>query len=57
MWTLLVVKLMIMYFTVMVEDRVNHGCCVQHRLEVLYMHIDFSIVFSQVGCELVDEHP
>jgi hypothetical protein len=56
MRTLSVVKLMTSYFAITVEDQVNHGCCVQHRLEVLYMHIDFFIVFRQVGCELVDEH-
>jgi hypothetical protein len=55
--TLTVVKLVTLYFTVTVKDRVNHRCCVQHRLEALYMHIDFFIVFRQVGCELVDEHP
>jgi hypothetical protein len=33
------------YFTVTVEDRVNHSFCVQHRLEALYMRIDFIIVF------------
>jgi hypothetical protein len=57
MWTLSVVRLMTPYFTVTVEDRVNHGCCVQYRLEALYMCIDFFIVFRQVRCELVDEHP
>jgi hypothetical protein len=55
-WTLSVVKLMTLYFAITVEDRVNHGCCVQHHLEALYMHIDFFIVFRQVGCELIDEH-
>jgi hypothetical protein len=54
--TLLVVKLMTPYFAVTVEDRVNHGCCIQHHLEALYMHIDFFIVFRQVRCELIDEH-
>jgi hypothetical protein len=52
-----VVKLMTPYFIVTVKDRVNHGCCIQHRLEALYMCIDFFIVFRQVGCELVNEHP
>jgi hypothetical protein len=51
--TFSVVKIVTPYFTVTIEDRVNHGCCVQHRLEALYMRIDFFIV----GCELVDEHP
>jgi hypothetical protein len=51
-----VVKLMTPYFIVAVEYRVNHGWCVQHRLEALYMRNDFFIIFRQVGCELVDEH-
>jgi hypothetical protein len=45
------------YFAITIEDWVNHGCCVDHRLEVLYMRIDFFIVFRQVRYELVDEHP
>jgi hypothetical protein len=57
MQTLSVVKPVTPYFTITVEDRVNHGCCVQHHLNVLYMRIDFFIVFRQMGCELVDEHP
>jgi hypothetical protein len=57
MQTLSVVKPVTPYFTIMVEDRVNHGCCVQHHLNALYMRIDFFIVFRQMGCELVDEHP
>jgi hypothetical protein len=56
MRTLSMVKLLAPYFTVTVENRVNHGCCVQHRLELLYMRIDFFIVFRKVGCELVNEH-
>jgi hypothetical protein len=40
-----VVKLVTPYFIVTVEDWVNHGSCVQHRLEALYMCIDFFIVF------------
>jgi hypothetical protein len=55
--TLSVVKLVTPYFTIMIEDQVNQGCCVQHGPEVLYMRIDFFIVFRQVGCELVNEHP
>jgi hypothetical protein len=31
-WTLLVVRLVTPYFTIMVEDWVNHGCCVQYHL-------------------------
>jgi hypothetical protein len=56
-WTLSVVKLVIPYFIITVKDRVNHSCCVQHHLEPLYMLIDFFIIFRQVRCELVDEHP
>jgi hypothetical protein len=40
-----VVKLMTPCFAVTVEGRVNHGCRVQHRLEALYVCIDFFIVF------------
>jgi hypothetical protein len=54
--TLSVVKLMTPYLAVTVEDWVDHGCCIQHHLEVLYMCIDFFIVFRQVECELIDEH-
>jgi hypothetical protein len=50
-----VVKLMTPCFAVMVEGRVNHGCRVQHRLEALYVCIDFFIVFWQLWSE-VDEH-
>jgi hypothetical protein len=52
-----VVQLVTPYFTVTVENRVNYGCCVQHRQVALYMRIDFFILFRKVGCELVDEHP
>jgi hypothetical protein len=56
MWTMSVVKILTLCFIVMVENWVNHGCCVQHRLEALYMRIGFFIVFRQVGSELVNEH-
>jgi hypothetical protein len=42
--TLLVVRLVTPCFMITVECRVNHGCCVQHRLEVLHLSIDFFIV-------------
>jgi hypothetical protein len=35
MRTLSMVKLMTPYFTVTVKDQVDHGCCIQHRLEAL----------------------
>jgi hypothetical protein len=47
--TLSVVKLMTPCFIIMVECRVNHGCCVRHRLEALHMCINFFIVLWQVG--------
>jgi hypothetical protein len=52
-----VVKLVTPYFAIMVEGPVNHGCYIQHRLEALYICIDFFIVIRQVGCQLVAEHP
>jgi hypothetical protein len=52
-----VVKLLTSVSIVMVTNRFHHDCCIQHRLEVLYMCIDFFIVLRQVGCELVNEHP
>jgi hypothetical protein len=55
--TMSVVKLMTQYFAITVEYRVHHACCIQHRLEALYMCNDFIIIFRQVGCELVDELP
>jgi hypothetical protein len=56
-WTLPVVKLMTPCFVIMVECRVNHGCCVQHCLEALHMGINFFVVLWQVGGELIDKHP
>jgi hypothetical protein len=44
MRTLLVVMLVTPCFVVMVECRVNNGCCVQHHLEVLHVCVDFFIV-------------
>jgi hypothetical protein len=44
-------------FILTVERQVNHGCCIQHRLEALHMCVDFFIVFWKVGGELIDEHP
>jgi hypothetical protein len=54
--TLPVVKLMTPCFIITMECRVNHGCCIQHRLEALYMCINFFVVLRQVGSELIDEH-
>jgi hypothetical protein len=56
MQTLPVVKFMTLCFAIMVKDQVNNGCCIQHRLEVLYVRVDFFIDFRQVGCELINEH-
>jgi hypothetical protein len=54
--TLPMVNLMTPCFAIAVKDWVKHDCCIQHCLEVLYMCIDFFMVFRQVVCELVDEH-
>jgi hypothetical protein len=43
--TLLVVMLMAPCFILTVKCRVNHDCCVQHRLEALYVCVDFFIIF------------
>jgi hypothetical protein len=39
-----VVKLVAPCFGITVEFRVNHGCCVQHRLEVLHVCINLFVV-------------
>jgi hypothetical protein len=57
MWTLPVIKILTPVSIIAVVNRVHHGCCVQHRLEALYVRVDFLIVFWQMRCELVNEHP
>jgi hypothetical protein len=52
-----VVRILTPHITATLGNRVHYGCCVQHCLEALNMHVDFFIVFRQVGCELIDEHP
>jgi hypothetical protein len=47
--TLRVVMLMTLCFILRVEYWVNHSCCAQHCLGVLYVCIDFFIVFWPVG--------
>jgi hypothetical protein len=49
MGTLPVVMLVTPCFILMVEHRVNHGCCIQHRLEALHVCVDFFIMFWKVG--------
>jgi hypothetical protein len=49
MWTLPVVMIMTLCLIIMVECRVHHGCCIQHRLVSLHMGSNFLIVFWQVG--------
>jgi hypothetical protein len=44
------------HFIITVKCWVQHGCCVQHRLEALHVCIDFFVVFGRWG-ELIDEHP
>jgi hypothetical protein len=57
MRTLPVVRLVTSCFVITIKRRVNHGCYVQHRLEVFHICVNFFIVFWQVGGELIDEHP
>jgi hypothetical protein len=45
MGTMSVVMLMNPCFILTVERWVNHNCCVQHRLETLYVCVDFFVVF------------
>jgi hypothetical protein len=54
---LLMVRIQTPHITATLGNRVHHGCCVQHCLEALNMHVDFFIIFRQMGCELIDEHP
>jgi hypothetical protein len=42
---------------IVVENRVRDHGCAKHCLEALNMRIGFFVVFRQVRCELVDEHP
>jgi hypothetical protein len=47
--TPLVVKLMIPDSIIVVMVWVHHDCYVQHRLEALDKHVDFFIIFRQMG--------
>jgi hypothetical protein len=47
--TLSLVRLVTSCFIIMVKCWVNHGCCVQHRLEGLHMCVNFFVVLWQVG--------
>jgi hypothetical protein len=51
------VRLMTLWFIIMVECRVDHNCYIQHRLEGLHVCISFFILFWMVGSQLIDEHP
>jgi hypothetical protein len=42
--TLSVVRLMTSCFIITVECWINHGCCVQHRLEALHVWINIFVV-------------
>jgi hypothetical protein len=58
MGTVLVVKLVTPDSFFAVVNPVHHGCCVQHGLEALDMHVDLFIILGQMGVvDLVDEHP
>jgi hypothetical protein len=52
-----VVKLLTLDTVIVVENRVHDHGCAKHCLEALNMRIGFFVVFRQVRCELVDEHP
>jgi hypothetical protein len=52
-----VVKLMTPCFVMTVECRVNHGCCIQHHLEVLHVCNNLLVVLWQVGSQLIDQNP
>jgi hypothetical protein len=47
--TMPVLRLVSLVSDLTVMDRIHHGCYVQHRLEALNMHIDFFIIFGQMG--------
>jgi hypothetical protein len=51
------VRLVTSCFVITVEHRVNHGCYIQHHLDVLYMCVNFFVILWHVGGELIDEHP
>jgi hypothetical protein len=55
--TPLVIRLLPLDSVIAVENQVRNYGYVQHVLEALDLRIDFFIVFRQVGCELIDEHP
>jgi hypothetical protein len=57
MRTLSVVKLVTLVSILVDVDRIHHGLHVQHRLEALDMHIEFFIIFGEMGSDLIDEHP
>jgi hypothetical protein len=41
-----VVKLVAPIAVLLVVYWIHHGCCVEHRMEALVMHVDFFIVFG-----------
>jgi hypothetical protein len=55
--TLSVVRILTPRVTAAIGNRVHHGCCVQHHLEELNLGVNFFVVFRQVGCELINQHP
>jgi hypothetical protein len=44
-------------FVPLVMDCIRYGCCILHRLEAFDMLIDFFIIFGQMRCNLINEHP
>jgi hypothetical protein len=46
--TMPVVIFMTPVFILLVVEWIRYGCCVQHRLEELYMHVYFIIIFGKM---------
>jgi hypothetical protein len=57
MRTLLVVIIMTPVSVLQVIDWIRVYCCIQHHLEALDMGVDFFIIFGEMVCDLIDQHP
>jgi hypothetical protein len=44
-----VVKLVTAVSILIVVDQIYHKCCLQHHMQALDMHVDFFIIFGQMG--------
>jgi hypothetical protein len=47
--TMPVVKLVTAVSILIVVDQIYHNCCLQHHMQALDMHVDFFIIFGQMG--------